>query len=132
LVAGVLLFIKNKIAQNTAIILVGLFMVSDLFFVDKNYVSAQDFVSGERSKFLSSKHLQIILKDTSHYRVFEVSGSARASYFHKSIGGYHAAKPRKVQQLFDYQIAKNNMEILNMLNVKYIIQTNKEGKEFLP
>jgi hypothetical protein len=55
--------------------------------------------------------------------------SARASYFHKSIG-YHAAKPRKVQQLFDYQIAKNNMEILNMLNVKYIIQTNKEGKEF--
>jgi hypothetical protein len=33
--------------------------------------------------------------------------------------------PRKVQQLFDYQIAKNNMEILNMLNVKYIIQTNK-------
>jgi hypothetical protein len=36
LVAGVLwLFIKNKIAQNTAIILVGLFMVSDLFFVDK-------------------------------------------------------------------------------------------------
>jgi hypothetical protein len=58
--------------------------------------------------------------------------SARASYFHKSIGGYHAAKPRKVQQLFDYQIAKNNMEILNMLNVKYIIQTNKEGKEFLP
>jgi hypothetical protein len=42
-----LLFIKNKIAQNTAIILVGLFMVSDLFFVDKNYVSAQDFVRGE-------------------------------------------------------------------------------------
>jgi hypothetical protein len=34
--------------------------------------------------------------------------------------------------IFDYQIAKNNMEILNMLNVKYIIQTNKEGKEFLP
>jgi hypothetical protein len=58
--------------------------------------------------------------------------SARASYFHKSIGGYHAAKPRKVQQLFDYQIAKNNMEILNMLNVKYIIQTNKEKKPINP
>jgi hypothetical protein len=136
LVAGVLwLFIKNKIAQNTAIILVGLFMVSDLFFVDKNYVSSKDFVSGREVEvpFQETPSDIEILKDTSHYRVFEVSGnfsSARASYFHKSIGGYHAAKPRKVQQLFDYQIAKNNMEILNMLNVKYIIQTNKEGKEF--
>jgi LPXTG-motif cell wall-anchored protein len=110
-------------------------MVSDLFFVDKNYVSSKDFVSGREVEvpFQETPSDIEILKDTSHYRVFEVSGnfsSARASYFHKSIGGYHAAKPRKVQQLFDYQIAKNNMEILNMLNVKYIIQTNKEGKEF--
>jgi hypothetical protein len=136
LVSGVLwLFIKNKIAQNTAIILVGLFMVSDLFFVDKNYVSAKDFVSGREVEvpFKETPSDIEILKDTSHYRVFEVSGnfsSARASYFHKSIGGYHAAKPRKLQQLFDYQIAKNNKEILNMLNVKYVIQTNKDGKEF--
>jgi uncharacterized membrane protein YfhO len=35
-----------------------------------------------------------------------------------------------MQQLFDYQIAKNNLEVLNMLNVKYVIQTDKEGKEF--
>jgi hypothetical protein len=129
------LFIKNKIAQNTAIILVGLFMVSDLFFVDKNYVSAKDFVSGREVAvpFQETPADIEILKDTSIYRVFEVNGnfsSARASYFHKSIGGYHAAKPRRVQQLFDYQISKNNMEVLNMLNVKYVIQTNKEGKVF--
>ena len=55
---------------------------------------------------------------------------ARASYFHKSIGGYSAVKPRRMQQLFDYQIANNNMEILNMLDVKYVIQTDKEGNEF--
>jgi hypothetical protein len=136
LASGVLwLFIKNKIAQNTAIILVGLFMVSDLFFVDKKYVSKKDFVSGREVEvpFHETPSDVEILKDNSHYRVFEVSGnfsSARTSYFHKSIGGYHAAKPRRVQQLFDYQIAKNNMEVLNMLNVKYIIQTDKEGKEF--
>jgi uncharacterized membrane protein YfhO len=35
-----------------------------------------------------------------------------------------------MQQLFDYQIAKNNLEPLNFLNVKYLIQTDKEGKEF--
>lgn len=136
LTAGALwLVIKNKIAQNTAIILVGLFMVSDLFFVDKKYVSAKDFVSKREVDvpFQETVSDAQILKDSSHYRVFEVNGnfsSARASYFHKSIGGYHAAKPRRAQQLFDYQIAKNNMEILDMLNVKYIIQTDKEGKEF--
>ena len=133
---GVLwLSIKDRFAQNTAIIIVGLLMVSDLFFVDKNYVSGKDFVSGREVEvpFQESPSDVEILKDTTYYRVFEVSGnlsSARASYFHKSIGGYSAVKPRRMQQLFDYQIANNNMEILNMLNVKYVIQTDKEGKEF--
>ena len=133
--AGVLwMFIKNKLAQNTAVILVGLLMVFDLFFVDKKYVSGKDFVSGSEVEvpFQESPSDTQILKDTTNYRVFEVNGllNARASYFHKSIGGYSAVRPRRMQQLFDYQIAKNNMEILNMLNVKYVIQTDKEGKEF--
>lgn len=134
--AGVFwLFVKNKLAQNTAIILVGLLMIFDLFFVDKKYVSAKDFVSAREVEvpFQEKPADTQILQDTTHYRVFEVSGnlsSARASYFHKSIGGYSAVKPRRMQQLFDYQIAKNNIEILNMLNVKYLIQTDKEGKEF--
>jgi len=133
LVAGVFwLFIKNKLAQNTAIILVGLLMIFDLFFVDKKYVSGKDFVSKREVEvpFQETPADAQILQDTTHYRVFEVSGnlsSARASYFHKSIGGYSAVKPRRMQQLFDYQIAKNNIEILNMLNVKYIIQTDSTG-----
>ena len=136
LTTGVLwLSIKDRFAQNTAIIIVGLLMVSDLFFVDKNYVSGKDFVNGREVEvpFQESPSDVEILKDTTYYRVFEVSGnlsSARASYFHKSIGGYSAVKPRRMQQLFDYQIANNNMEVLNMLNVKYVIQTDKEGKEF--
>lgn len=133
--AGVLwLFIKNRIAQNTAIILVGLFMVSDLFFVDKNYVSNKDFISGRDVEvpFQETPTDAEILKDTSIYRVFDIQGwlQARTSYFHKAIGGYSAVRPKRMQQLFDYQIAKNNMEILNMLNVKYVIQTDKEGKEY--
>jgi hypothetical protein len=50
----------------------------------------------------------MILKDTTHYRVFEVNGnfsSARASYFHKSIG-YHAAKPRRVQSYLIIKLQK--------------------------
>ena len=129
------LFIKEKFAQNTTIIIVGLLMVFDLFFVDKKYVSDKDFVSRSEVEvpFQETPADIQILQDTTHYRVFEVSGnlsSARASYFHKSIGGYSAVKPRRMQQLFDYQIAKNNIEILNMLNVKYIIQTDSTGTAF--
>ncbi len=133
IVFGVLwLFIQKKLAQNTAIIVVGLLLIFDLFFVDKKYVSAKDFVSGREVEvpFQESPADTQILQDTTHYRVFEVDGnmsSARASYFHQSIGGYSAVKPRRMQQLFDYQIAKNNIEILNMLNVKYVIQTDSTG-----
>lgn len=135
LTVGVLwLFIKDRFAQNTAIIIVGLLMVSDLFFVDKKYVSGKDFVSGSQVQvpFQESPSDAEILKDTANYRVFEVGDimGARASYFHKSIGGYSAVRPRRMQQLIDYQISKNNIEVLNMLNVKYVIQKDKEGKEF--
>jgi Bacterial membrane protein YfhO len=135
-VAGILwLSIKNKLAQHTAILLVGFLMVADLFFVDKNYVNGNDFVSASQVDvpFQATESDNQILQDTTNYRVFEVSGnlsSARASYFHKSIGGYSGVKPRRMQQLFDYQIAKNNMAVLDMLNVKYIIQTDSVGKEF--
>ena len=129
------LYIKNKFAQNTTIILIGLVMIFDLFLVDKKYVSAKDFVSKREIEvpFKATPVDLQILQDSSNYRVFEINGnlsSARASFFHKSIGGYHAAKPRRMQQLFDYQIAKNNLEPLNFLHVKYLIQTDKEGKEF--
>ncbi|WP_420842313.1 YfhO family protein [Flavobacterium ammonificans] len=136
IVAGALwLYIKNKFAQNTTIILIGLVMIFDLFLVDKKYVSSKDFVSKREIEvpFQATPVDLQILQDSSNYRVFEINGnlsSARASFFHKSIGGYHAAKPRRMQQLFDYQIAKNNLEPLNFLNVKYLIQTDKEGKEF--
>ena len=128
-------FVKNKLAKNTAIILVGIIMVSDLFFIDKNYLNAKNFVSPSEVDvpFQPTPSDLEILRDTTHYRVFEVNGNmsnARTSYFHQSIGGYSAVKPRRMQQLFDYQIAKNNMEVLDMLNTKYIIQTDKEGKEF--
>jgi hypothetical protein len=133
--AGVLwLFVKNRIAQNTAIILVGLFMVSDLFFVDKNYVSNKDFINAREVEvpFQETPTDAEILKDPTNYRVFDIQGwlQGRTSYFHKAIGGYSAVRPKRMQQLFDYQIAKNNTEILNMLNVKYVIQTDKEGKEY--
>jgi hypothetical protein len=117
------------------VLLVGIVMVLDLFIVAKNYVKADDFVSKsqiERPFGEPTEADAIILEDTTHFRVFDVDGnmnSARTSFYHQSIGGYHAAKPKKMQELFDYQIAKNNFEVLNMLNVKYILKTNEEGNQ---
>ena len=134
---GVLfLFVKNLMKETTTIIIVGLLMVFDLFMVDKRYVNnnPDQFRSAREvdMPFEATEADQRILADTTHFRVFEVEGgmsNARTSYFHKSIGGYHAAKPRRMQQLFDYQIAKNNVRVLNMLNVKYVIQSDENGQK---
>ena len=131
---GILFFYTKKtFSQFTTVVLVGLVMVIDLFVVAKNYVKADDFVSKSQIERPFGEPTEAdarILEDTTHFRVFDVDGnmnSARTSFYHQSIGGYHAAKPKKMQELFDYQIAKNNIEILNMLNAKYILQSNKEG-----
>lgn len=129
------LSIKKTISNNVAVILVGVVMVFDLFFIDKNYVNSSHFVAKhEMEEPIQETELDAsILKDKSYYRVFEVSPdalmSSRASYFHKSIGGYSAVKPKRMEQLFDYQIIKNNMQVVNMLNVKYLIQTNEKGQQ---
>ena len=130
------LSIKQSISQKIAVIGIGLLMILDLFFIGKNYLDSDAFVKSYEVDvpFAATPVDEVILKDQSHYRVFEVSGDAlmnpRASYFHKSIGGYSAVKPKRMEQLFDYQIAKNNMEVLNMLHVKYLIQTNEKGEQF--
>lgn len=136
IVAGVLWFwSKEKFAARTAVIIIGLVMVADLFFIGKNYVDAKDFVSSVEvdRPFERTQADEVILQDTSHYRVFEIGRihNARTSYFHKSISGYSAVRPRRMEELLEYQIAKNNLEIINFLNVKYVIQTDEKGQEFV-
>ena len=65
------------------------------------------------------------LNANTNYRVFETDGgfgSSRASYYHKSIGGYHGAKLRNFQNLAEFHLYSMNNKVLDMLNVKYIIQ----------
>lgn len=105
----------------------------DLGGVAKRYVNKDSFVDKYQieNPFEETAADRAILQDKSYYRVYEPQvgiNGARTSYFHHSIGGYHAAKPKRLQELFDYQISKGNMEILNMLNVKYIILRNQEGQ----
>jgi hypothetical protein len=128
------IFTKEKVSQTIAVIFVGLLMVLDLYVIDKNYVNADDFVNARQVKepFQPTQaDLQILEDKDLNFRVFEPSqgmAGGRTSYFHKAIGGYSAVKPQRIQQLYDYQIAQNNMQVLNMLNVKYVIQTTEEGQ----
>ncbi|MES2544754.1 MAG: YfhO family protein [Bacteroidota bacterium] len=143
------MYIKNKVAAKWAIVLVGLFMVTDLFFVAKNYVDKEDFVSASEvdSPFQMTPADELIQKDKSIFRVYELQGrlQARTSYFHKSVGGYSAVRPRRFDQLFDYQIDRGLIDlgknidpqtfmmtksnsVLDALNVKYIILEVKDGQ----
>ena len=66
-----------------------------------------------------------VLGAHTNYRVYDPSlgfNSADLSYFHKALNGYHGAKLRRIQNLKDFYINYNNMNVLNMLNVKYFIQ----------
>jgi len=131
LIAAALIFtyLKQKISKNTTVILLGLVLVFDLVGVDLRYVNNDDFVTAikvDKPYQLSTINKQI-LKDTTTYRVLDLSdNSTKTSYFHNAIGGYHAAKLRRFKELQEFHIDKNNFEVLNMLNTKYVIYKDNE------
>jgi len=123
-------FYKEKISERISVVIIGLLLVIDLVSIDWNYVNKSNFVNASQVKNPFSKTIvdENIQQDKSNFRVFEMQGSfnsGRASFFHQALGGYHAAKLKKIQELYDYQIAKQNYEILNMFNVKYVISQDE-------
>lgn len=131
LAGAVYLYLKEKVKKPLFLGLIGIFILIDLIGVNTRYVNEDDFVvaSVMEKPFQANQADLEIQKDKSHYRVYDLTGnplnSARASYFHKSIGGYHAAKPGRMQELFNFYIYEGKQSILNMLNVKYFIFDNE-------
>jgi hypothetical protein len=147
--AGLLWFYSNKtIKTGLFLTTLGLMVVADLFPVNKRYVNNDHFVrkSKVETPFHKTKADIFILKDKSpDYRVLDLTknvfNDASPSYFHKNIGGYHAAKLQRYQDLIDYHLSpeienlknvlQNNpselektleqSQVINMLNTKYII-----------
>ena len=102
----------------------------DLFTVNKRYVDYDNFTSpmDQEMAFTPTEADLQILQDTAmNYRVLDVDHftEARSSYFHKTIGGYHAAKLTRYNDLIDKQILNNNPAVINMLNGKYIINKDQ-------
>ncbi len=126
-------FIKGSLKKGFAIAALSVLIVIDLVGVDRRYVNEDDFVQARMVDEPFQKNgadLQI-LEDDGHYRVYDATSNAfnsgRASYFHNALGGYHAAKPGRMQDLFEFYISKGNIGILNMMNVRYIITQAKNG-----
>jgi hypothetical protein len=125
------LLLKKKLNKNLVMAGFAALILFDLVGVNLRYVSPDDFVKPRdmEQPFTANAADKQIMKDDGHFRVLDLSGnpfnSARASFFHNSIGGYHGAKPRRIQDLYTHYISQGNQEILNMLNTKYFILENQ-------
>ena len=137
-VAFVLLWLHTagKMRKGWLVALLGILTVADLWQVDKRYLNDSNFLPSyvERRAFAMQPWEKAILADPDpHFRVFNVSAGdpfsdARTSYRLKSLGGYSAAKLRRYQDLIDTYLSKGDMNVVNLLNTKYIVMSDENGQ----
>ena len=156
-VVCIMLYIKNKLKAGYMITALVLLCLIDMWQVNKRYLNDEMFVSSyerEAPQQMTATDAEI-LKDTSlDYRVLNFASNTfnenETSYYHKSIGGYHAAKLRRYQEVIEAYIAPEmqtamnaiatnggDMQsingdsiwpVLNMLNTKYFILPLQGGQ----
>ncbi len=118
----------NKINPMVTSLALAAVVLIDMGTVNKRYVDSETFVPAEEvqvargyaprpvdTKILQDKQLSYRVLDLQHF------GDAMPSYFHKTVGGYHAAKLTRYNDLINRQLAQNNQRVVDMLNTKYII-----------
>ncbi len=125
------LFVVEKIKGENLILGIGILVLFDSWTIARRYLDESDYMSPKSYENLFAKRPvdQQILRDTSlSYRVQDLSigtyNYALSSYHHKTIGGHHAAKLRRYQDMIDLYFSKSNQSALDMMNTKYIISPN--------
>lgn len=140
---GVLMLYKpRKINAMVAGLIIAAIVLVDMFAVNKRYLNEDNFVDPATlpsTTFEKTAADAAILADTTqNYRVFDFNLEGyRSSYFHKTIGGYHAAKLSRYNDLIERQLIPARQflvdgitqrqtidtipQVLNMLNAKYLM-----------
>ncbi|NGM67280.1 YfhO family protein [Sphingobacterium sp. SGR-19] len=128
-------YIKKKLSMPLFVGILGVVILADLWSVDKRYLNNDSFVdertSNTRIPEREVDQLVRLDKDLS-YRVLDLTtnpfSDARASYYHKNLGGYHAAKLMRFQEVLEHQFnGALNEDVLDMFNVRYLITKNPEN-----
>lgn len=129
------LYASARIKAKWFIPLLGILVLSDMWPINKRFFNDDYFVTAKQDKNYFKKmpyEEQLLNSDKDpNYRVLNLTtntfNESRTSYYFKSIGGYHAAKLRRYQDLIEAHISKNNMEVINMLNTKYLFVPGENG-----
>lgn len=149
-------YMTRKLKGELFLAAISIFLVADLWPVADRYLNKTNFVPKSQYDAAPAKSAadeQILADKSLDYRVLNLSVStwndAATSYYHKSIGGYHGAKLKKYQEMIDFHLDKEigmfydglnaavqndslmnvhmaKLNVLNMLNTKYIIVPTKE------
>lgn len=146
----------RKLKAVYAVIAMAALCLFDMWQVDKRYLNDGMFVNAEvrtAPQPMTPTDMEILKDKSLDYRVLNLASNTfnenETSYYHKSIGGYHAAKLRRYQELIEKYIApemqktmsaiveaqgdmtmfgKDVCPVLNMLNTKYFILPLQGGE----
>jgi hypothetical protein len=128
-------FAHGRIGRRLLVAGIGVIVVVDVWMVDRRYVSPDTFVDRATiDEAFRPRPVDVrILQDPDpSYRVLDLTvntyESAQYSYFHKMIGGYHAAKLRRYQDLMERHLVNGNRAVLDMLNTRYVIIRGPGGQ----
>lgn len=133
------LYVDKKVNTKVFAISMLALVVVDMYPINKRYLNEDNFVPERRvqNPFPMTQADKDILQDKDpNFRVLNLTvdtyNDPTTSYYHKSVGGYSAAKLRRYDDLIKYQLTEvdennqryaslKNISVINMLNTKYVI-----------